>query len=606
MPVSQPYNPHNLPVPANTLVNEDPRSGLQVVGSEDNEFSPIQGPGYAPYTKEHDKSPAAVSGVHGSSADSGEAGTKTAAALSLKPWYRRKKYIAIAAVVILIIVALAVGLGVGLSQAGGDGGGDNSDGDANGENGAGGRQGDPETGSGDDNISCDGGACPTILSAPAMDSTLHLLARSQNASLVLLTRDDESERFDGWTDLGQIPRGNMVAQPVAISWEPNGDTRLDVFALSSNNGTVYTRYRRDKDGQWSDWAAIGDGVGSRIVACRPGSERIDLFALDADSGDIVHNYLVGGSAEAKRKRQLDEDEPDEDEPDEDEPDEDEPDEDEPDEDEPGEDEPGEDEPGEDEPGEDEPGEDEPGENEPGEDENPSPSAQPANPASDNGNQQSWSMTSGSWPAIEPRHASRSAPAVCCRDASTLHDIVYYNTTHVLHTSYSPTTNWTSPHAIAGAFIGDPVLFAPEDDADLFMFFGVQDDRNLYTFTWRARNGGEYTDLVSIGDNVASVPSVVSVEDGIVDVVVLGTDGTLQHQHYDGRSWRSDWEGLNVTAMSAPTVVKFDDKTWIFSVDVEGRLQAASLEADENTPEWRDRLQSQNLDGDLELRYYYNN
>jgi len=409
-----------------------------------------------------------------------------------------------------------------------------------------------------------------------MDSTLHLLARSQNSSLALLTRDDESERFGGWTDLGRIPRGNIVAQPVAISWEPNGDTRLDVFALSSDKGTVYTRYRDDEDGQWSDWGTIGDGIGSRIVACRPRDERIDLFALDADSGDIVHNYLVGGSVQAKRKRQLDEDEHDEDEPDEDEPDEDEPD----------------------------------------EDESPSPPAQPTNPASNpasnggnnsnNESQQSWSTASGSWPAIEPRRASRSTPAVCCRAASTFHDIVYYNTTHVLHTSYSPATDWTIPHAIAGVFIGDPLLFAPEDDPDMFMFFGIQDDRNLYTFTWRARNGGEYTDLVSIGGNVASMPSVVSVEDGIVDVVVLGTEGTLQHQHYDGRSWRSDWEDLNVTAMSAPTVVEFDEETWIFSVDMEGRLQAASLEAGEDTPEWRDRFQNENLGGDLELRYYYNN
>jgi hypothetical protein len=405
-----------------------------------------------------------------------------------------------------------------------------------------------------------------------MDSTLHLLARSQNSSLALRTRGGENEGFDSWTDLGQIPVGNIVAQPAAISWKPNGDSRLDVFSLSSDKGTVYTRHRNDGNGQWSDWAGIGDHIGSRIVTCRPRDERIDLFALDADSGDIVHNYFIGGNTAARRRRQLDEDELDEDEPDEDEPD---------------------------------------------EDGTPNPPAQPTNPPNnggggenngDNGNnsnEPSWSTTSGAWPAIEPRRSSRSLPAVCCRDSSTLHDVVYYNATHALHTSYSPSTNWTIPHAIAGEFMGDPVVFAPEDDAEMFMFFGIKDDNALYTFTWRSRNGGEYTDLVSIGDNVASMPSVVSVQSDIVDVVVLGTDGTLKHQHYNGRSWRSDWENLNITAMSAPTTVEFDKETWIFSVDVEGRLQAASLEADEDTPEWRDRLQEENLGGDLELRYYYN-
>ena len=85
-----------------------------------------------------------------------------------------------------------------------------------------------------------------------MGSTLRLLAQSRNSSLARLTRDKENERFDSWTDLGQMPVGNIVAQPVTIPWQPNHHTRLDVFALSSDKGAVYTKHTNDENGQWTD------------------------------------------------------------------------------------------------------------------------------------------------------------------------------------------------------------------------------------------------------------------------------------------------------------------------------------------------------------------
>lgn len=436
------------------------------------------------------------------------------------------------------------------------------------------------TGSGSDEVSCTGGLCPPILTAQNHDSRLHIFARTPNGELTLLTHD--GDRFSReWTSLNESSIGNIVSQPSSISWDEDGEDtpRLDVFAVSSDSGTIISRHRIDEDGAWSNWEEIGNGAGSAVVACRPRDDRIDLFALDSESFNITHNYWQPNlNQEAKKKRQ---EEPDENEPDEDEPD----------------------------------------ENEPDEDEspsNPTPTNPPDSGSGGNGGSGgdpdspgSWRYSgSTAWDAISPGMGpAASAPGVCCRDSTIFTDLVWYTRSdgRLMHAQFNRGGNgqWSTPRSVGGNFIGSPVVYTNSDDPERFDFFGVQADNELYTFTWRSSRSnaeGDYSGLKSLGGSIASQPSVVSIEEDEFDVVALGTDGNVKHQHYNGTAWAENWEDLDIKAMSAPQVMEFDGMIWLFSVNSDGQLQASSMEDNDAGATWRGRLRTENLGGDIDLDF----
>lgn len=78
--------------------------------------------------------------------------------------------------------------------------------------------------------------------------------------------------------------------------------------------------------------------------------------------------------------------------------------------------------------------------------------------------------------------------------------------------------------------------------------------------------GDYSALTSLGGSMLRVPSLVSLEKAVYDVVALGTGGKLQHKHYDGSGWSAEWEDLEIRAHSAPSVVAMGDRVVCPSCD----------------------------------------
>lgn len=373
----------------------------------------------------------------------------------------------------------------------------------------------------------------------------------------------------GWTDLGVVPGDGttIVSQPAVIVWEVDGNEtpRLDVFVVSSNENRVFGKHKVENNGQWSDWVDLGPGAGSAVQACRGGDDRIYLWTKDDESHNITQNsWVPNPDGEAKRKlkaRQVggDEDEEDEDEED---------------------------------------------ENEDGEDESTS--------------QGRWTTTGTRWDTASnpPQGPAASAPGIACRSSAILHDLVWYDRDagRVWHQSYNDSSSsWGSRRSFDGDWVGAPSVFSyssmsfssSSQDQQRFDFFGIQSNEEVYTFSWSSANG--YSDVRSLGGSIVSSPSSIIYPSSTAstrDVFALGSDGQLQHQHYDGTAWSREWENLNITARSAPSAMVFDDAAWLFWLSEEGSLMTGRMTASRNPgTEWADQIQMEDLGGDLTLGYF---
>ena len=90
-----------------------------------------------------------------------------------------------------------------------------------------------------------------------------------------------------WNDLGDV-NGQLVSQPASIAWGNSSEPRLDVFAVSSTEKTVYGR-RLVEDG-WGGWEKFGTRAASQPVLCYTDDDRIDVWTTREDSHDIMHYY----------------------------------------------------------------------------------------------------------------------------------------------------------------------------------------------------------------------------------------------------------------------------------------------------------------------------
>ena len=200
--------------------------------------------------------------------------------------------------------------------------------------------------------------------------------------------------------------------------------------------------------------------------------------------------------------------------------------------------------------------------------------------------------------------SRSAPAVVCRDSEVYHDIAYYGREDnaLYHASFSMEDDWQTSDPWEGDWIGDPMLYVPPDDPERWEFFGVQKNNEMYHISWSSRDGGGYSSVNELGGNIISVPGVISVDTGVVDIVALDTKGVLQHRHYDDdNGWSKEWESLGVRAHSAPTITSFDDKLFIAAVSESGNLTVWTR--DNSVAEsWKGSLEENDLGGNMSLDF----
>jgi len=199
--------------------------------------------------------------------------------------------------------------------------------------------------------------------------------------------------------------------------------------------------------------------------------------------------------------------------------------------------------------------------------------------------------------------SRSTPAVACRDSSIYHDVLWYadEDGSLYHAYYNLNRDgaWRVSTPWKGDWIGDPTIYAPPDDPERWEFFGVQSNNQMYHLT-RTQDG--YSSLNKLGGSILSVPAVVSLDQGAYDVVALGTNGTLQHRHFDGSGWSTAWEDLGVRAHSAPAMALLDGQLFIAAVAKNGTLQVWTRD-DSLAEEWKDSLEVTGLGGDLTLDFF---
>jgi len=175
----------------------------------------------------------------------------------------------------------------------------------------------------------------------------------------------------------------------------------------------------------------------------------------------------------------------------------------------------------------------------------------------------------------------SRAGIVCRRDRWLHDLfVFAEDGSVRHASYNLETTWTSPKNRGGNFKvpgggGEPVV--TNVGSKRVDFFGVGgQDGAVWWFTWDSEQA-RYTDLVSLGGEFQSVPSVVVTGSSElrVDVVGLGTNGRLWHRVMLGSRWVLDWEDLGVAGSSAPLVVNVgDSKVGAFVVGRDGHVDYA--------------------------------
>lgn len=418
----------------------------------------------------------------------------------------------------------------------------------------------PKSSGNNTTISCDGGLCPALLSTTIHDGQLNVFARTSTNRLAVRTHDGD-RWSSGWTDLGEVPGGqsaaSIISQPASVAWEVDNDDvrRLDVFVVSSDENRVFGKHKIEAGGRWAEWTDLGPGAGSAVQACRGRDDRIYLWTTDQESGNVTQNFWVP-SSNAKRQVNGDDDDEDEDEEDEDE-------------------------------------------------------------SEDLG---SWLSTTTAWetasnPAQGP---SSSAPGVACRSSSILHDLIWYDRDEDLawHQAYNDSSSsWGSRRSFEGDWVGDPTVLSysslssssssSSSQTQRLDFFGVQSNDEVYTFSWSSTEG--YGRMTSLGGSIVSSPASIIIPNvsssSTRDVFALGSDGKLQHQHYDGTGWAREWEGLNITAWSAPSAVVFSDTAWLFWLGRDGSLMAGSVASDEGGREWADQLEVENLGGDLTLEYF---
>jgi hypothetical protein len=112
------------------------------------------------------------------------------------------------------------------------------------------------------------------------------------------------------------------------------------------------------------------------------------------------------------------------------------------------------------------------------------------------------------------------------------------------------------------------------------------------------------DPVLLKGSIQSVPAVVSLEEGAMDVVALGSDGFLQHLHFDGKDW-GEWENLGITAHSAPTIQRHLSKVFIVVLNERGNLISLSRNATSTSKTWKGSLKQEELGGQLSLEFMKN-
>ncbi|KAK3315817.1 hypothetical protein B0H66DRAFT_604128 [Apodospora peruviana] len=135
-----------------------------------------------------------------------------------------------------------------------------------------------------------------ILSAAALDSTLHIFARGKDKDIWFRSLEGQDATWTGpWKQL--LGGGEAFAgPPTAITWQ---SSRINVFAPSTKGSNVLTAGYQS--GAWTqNWENLGESVSTPVALCdlpehlehgatASTPERIDQWVVSQVTGSVIHN-----------------------------------------------------------------------------------------------------------------------------------------------------------------------------------------------------------------------------------------------------------------------------------------------------------------------------
>ncbi len=92
------------------------------------------------------------------------------------------------------------------------------------------------------------------------------------------------------TALADVPGPMGGATPDGVSVANNADGRLEVFALSAKDRTLWHRWQLAPNGGWSGWVQAGPAMACRIAVGTNADGRIELFGIRDGSREIWHSW----------------------------------------------------------------------------------------------------------------------------------------------------------------------------------------------------------------------------------------------------------------------------------------------------------------------------
>jgi hypothetical protein len=90
--------------------------------------------------------------------------------------------------------------------------------------------------------------------------------------------------YSGWVNVGAPDAGLNIDAPAVTSWR---EGRLDIV-VRGNDDRCWHRVYDLNAGGWSGWEAFDGAIDSGPAISSNISSRIDIFARDATSGNLVH------------------------------------------------------------------------------------------------------------------------------------------------------------------------------------------------------------------------------------------------------------------------------------------------------------------------------
>lgn len=201
---------------------------------------------------------------------------------------------------------------------------------------------------------------------------------------------------------------------------------------------------------------------------------------------------------------------------------------------------------------------------------------------------------GEWRS-KPEKASSAVYCISRDDGDESYDLAYcaeMNSRATVASWSQRRETWSYKDLQGGDWIGNPYLFSSLEHNERWDFFGLKSDNQLYHSSWTQ---DDFPAMKSLGGNIISQPTVVSIGSSSYEVVALGSNGTLQHLHLARGGRVEDWEDLGIEGRSAPSARLINNQVVLVAV-AQNRSLMAWTQGTSTKARWKESLSSEDLGG----------